>query len=1254
MSLLNSRQAPHAKNIALRVMVAALCNASLVSVGLAATTKLSDQPIITTVNVPANVVFPISVEYPTAISVAHPAAFAASTKYDGYFDPLKCYDYNSSGNYFVPVGLSNATTYACSGKWSGTLLNWATMQTIDLFRWVMTGGYRSIDLPTSSADSSSPLTVLQRAYASSQGSLSNFPDRSISAALAASYTPYGSNGVTFGNWKKGLQFTAKVGSNTRTFNAAVKVCDPAFLESNCSKYKVGSVTSYKPEGLMQQNRDSMMFSVFAYLNRGDGVAHGGVMRARSRHLMAPNDNPIGAGVARPGVAVYEATEIADLGAFVTNPDTFDAANSPGGAETRSGAMNYINGFGMISQNYMTYDSVSLIYAEALKYMKGLEPTPSYTSDLNASTKAYQDNFPVVKDWKRAAGSTTMDPMLRWCQKNFFVGIGDVNSWYDKCLSGSGCEPAGVDNAMGTKATAHAWTAYVGSQETGMSNLATRSNINGDGTGYNFSNGTTVGSTSSCCGGNSFYMAGMAYYANTEDIRPSLAKPSGKKTTIQTYWVDVLEFQQYKHRNQYWLAAKYGGFVDSDGDSKPNLASEWVSTTTSPAGVMPKNYFPAANAQMLADGLKQAFKQIRQSIAEGSGVGVSSPSLTLGSGAGATMLYKVTYDSSGWGGTVQGLNITSINASDGTVNTSPVFSTDTSLFQGKGATWWQEGGRVIATGKWSGTTFTPIPFHWASLTSAQQTALGGQTVLNFLRGDKSLEGSTYRARVKALGDIVDSQAVYLGASDAPYSDEYNTGYASYKTSKKNRTPVIFVGANDGMLHAIHGTTGVELWAYVPSFLFQGPSSPATPAVDGLQALSSPAYAHRNYVDATPYIQDVDFSATGGTTTGTGDWHTLLVGGLGKGGKGYYAIDVSDASAITSVSTLTSKVLWEFTDPDMGFTYGRPVIVKTRRWGWVVILTGGYNNITGSTGTEGRGVIYIVNAKTGALLQKVYTPAGSITDPSGLAHISAYVPDYTDYTALNVYGGDLMGNVWRFDLTSATASIPAPSVAFAQLTDGSVAQPVTTEPQIEYESGNLKRWVFVGTGRLLHADDSGSSQKQTFYAIRDGSNLAAWDSSTIPSGFSFPIQRSALTPVTNLTTGATLTASNPLGWYHDLTGVDSNAGGTATERIVVNPASVAGADIITWVGAIPSTDPCSPGGTSRYYQTDFATGHSLLLDSSLAPVSFWSLGDQVVGYSIVKNGVTTSPLLTTTQSILAPANPAGNVRRPQIFNWRLIGQ
>jgi type IV pilus assembly protein PilY1 len=491
-----------------------------------------------------------------------------------------------------------------------------------------------------------------------------------------------------------------------------------------------------------------------------------------------------------------------------------------------------------------------------------------------------------------------------------------------------------------------------------------------------------------------------------------------------------------------------------------------------------------------------------------------------------------------------------------------------------------------------------------MTSTQLGYLGSTTaertdLIEYTRGKRTKEDTVYRKRTSLLGDIVNSEATYVGAPTERYNDATHPGFTAFKASAAvaNRTPMIYVGANDGMLHAFNASTsssdgGNEKWAFIPSFVLSGPSSPANPTADGLASRASlGSFTHKYHVDQTPTVQSVNFDHTGtapagGFPTGTPDWRTLLVAGLDKGGRGYYAIDVTNPAAWTSESAVASKVLWEFTDADMGFTYGRPMIVYTKKYGWVVIVASGYNNTQGVAANQGKGYLYVLNAKTGALLEKIGTGAGSATTPSGLAHVNTFIADYRARTVDYVYGGDLLGNVWRFDLTQAAGSAgayPAP-LQFAVLTDGTNAQPVTSLLTIEIAPDRVSRWVFVGTGQLMSDADIPSSATQTFYAFRDGTV-----SSPNTSG-SFPLGRGSLAQMTDPLAGVTPAAD---GWYLDLT-LHAGASGSPAERVISAPTANEG--LIAFIGQKPTDDPCAPAVTSHEYILEYATGKSRLVDAS----------------------------------------------------------
>lgn len=496
----------------------------------------------------------------------------------------------------------------------------------------------------------------------------------------------------------------------------------------------------------------------------------------------------------------------------------------------------------------------------------------------------------------------------------------------------------------------------------------------------------------------------------------------------------------------------------------------------------------------------------------------------------------------------------------------------------------------------------------SLTPLQQASLGSpltvapkliseqQAVLNYLRGDKTNEdqtGSTsfrYRPRASRLGDIINSDPVAITTPVAVYTDSFNPGYQAFKAANASRTPMVYFGANDGFLHAVNGTAtgadaGKEVWAYMPSFLFRADASGIVAQTYKLTDLAPKKFAHHFYVDSALAVRDVDFKRTSqssGSPTPTPnpptdtDWHTVLISGLGKGGAGYFALDVTaPPTTATSESALLSsnRVLWEFTDVDMGFTYGSPVIMKTRRFGWVVALAGGYNNVSGPN--AGKGIVYIVDVKTGALLHKFITSDGSAGSPINLGNIEAFVPDSTDFTATEIYGGDLVGNVWRFDI-STTAAYTTAGVKFAQLRDSSgQPQAISTYPVPYADPVTGTRFVAVGTGKLLNVGELTDLQQQTIYNFRDGTVFT-------PKTTSLPLGRGSLQSIARSTNVANVSSSLD-GWFEDLT----SGTGERVVKPLVAPLGVLIAFTIT-----PSNDPCDADAFGTAYARTGTAGNSVI--------------------------------------------------------------
>ena len=1268
------------------LVLAGVATTSVTTGVSAALTPLADQPI-SIADVPANVMFALSVEFPTAITRAHQQdsdTFVETKKYLGYFDPNKCYTYISASGYFEPAGLAGAN-YTCSGQWSGNFMNWATMQGIDTFRWVLTGGYRQTDTPKQFANASdSPLgkTILQRAYASKQGAYlttAHFQDRFLPKKLVSSYTALSGNFLNSDLWIRngGMGVQVRFGyvdwvgqrqidpwtynsdtpngdggerglvpAQTQTFNVNVEVCRDvgtgasSLLESNCRKYvdSTGTKVVWKPVGLMQQYKDKMYFGAFGYLFLPDlgpdnKAKDGGVLRAKVQSI----DN-----------------EITETGAFWDDPYNMAAVQ-----RTASGTINYLNKFGQVSGKYKTYDPVSELYAEAVKYFKGMSPTGFYVSGVNDTLR---DGFPVFTDWNDPAKDAKYPTQgALSCKKNFILGIGDVNSHSDRNLSGGVAPvPADVDSNM-AGGTATSWTDEVGKLE-GLSNLGSETGPGGNQNGY--------------------LMAGIAYYAHFNDIRTDIPGIQ----TIETYWMDVLE-NGYSDKNQFWLAAKYGGYKKPDRKAPPSAFNSstdtWGGMDAKKTGIrkllgyeLPNNYYPAGSPDDMVTGMQNAFMSIAEGAGAAAGSGLSS--LQLSETSGGSNTYQGTYDAGTWSGDVIASRINKI------VNDQPDL---TQLWSAAArlANIGSDNRIIVTTSPVDKTKTSPTPsdlrgtpFRWDNLSTTQQfnlsvsgaaptgDATDGKNILNYLRGDRNNESTiatakAYRRRTSLLGDIVDSKVTYLGKPNASYSDTHNPGYTTFKSSKAGRTPLVFVGANDGMLHAFDASDGTnagnEVFAVVPYSTFEGPDG--TPQSSGLQALARPTYTHRYYMNATPEIRDVDFARTGNNLSAfspstPADWRTLLVTGQGKGGRSFVAVDVTDINPGSLTETgMANKILWEFTHADMGYSYGRPLIAKTRRWGWVVILTSGYNN------TSGKGALFVLNAKTGELLKgPIQTSAGAPTTPAGLAQIEGYTEGYADYTLRYVYGGDLLGNLWRFDFTDVTKDPVALKLGELKAPDGT-PQPITTAPKIEYSAKDLKRYVFVGTGRLLSLEDQGNTQPQTLYAFRDGTKSRAYGSEShetaLPSGVSFPIVRGNMAAVTNLLAGATADNATPMGWYYDLTGRFTNAGKQAvTERIVLNLQANDG--VVTWGGSILNDDPCNASGTTRLYSAYYGSGQSVLstvVGGQRSRIEWLELSPGLADTSLVRIGSSIRVLGTDVSGgSKIYGSTVAESGEPRVTNWRVI--
>ncbi len=505
--------------------------------------------------------------------------------------------------------------------------------------------------------------------------------------------------------------------------------------------------------------------------------------------------------------------------------------------------------------------------------------------------------------------------------------------------------------------------------------------------------------------------------------------------------------------------------------------------------------------------------------------------------------------------------------------------------------------------------------WSALVSAGIDGNAtGANLVSYLRGQTGFENRAvnlsaqdnrlFRYREATLGDALESQPVYISKPVFSYADK---GYSDYVIAQASRKGTVYMGTNDGMLHAFQALAegavpgGTERWAYVPSMV-----------IPNMWKLADENYStqHTNFVNGSPVVTDVCTTNCLATDVGAAVWRTILIGGLNAGGKGFYALDVTNPA--------TPTLLWEFTtanDNDLGYSYGNPVVTAKADGTWVVLLTSGYNNTTGTN--PGKGFLYVLNAKTGAVISKIGTGVGSATTPSGLSKIAAWNDAPSSNRATYVYGGDQVGNVWRFDINNAaTAMIGNGSVfQFATLKDPSGnPQPVTTPPVLGKIGG--KRVIFVGTGQYLGNPDLSNTQVQTEYAIKDDNATVTLANPANSPRASTTLVQQTLTAANGLRTAT----SNPVdfttgrGWYVDFP--DSGERSNIESRLVQGTLLVA--------TIVPSNTVCAPGGYGWLNFFDYQTGSSI--DSS--GVVSASYNNTIVGINVLYiNG---SPVIETVTS------------------------
>lgn len=694
----------------------------------------------------------------------------------------------------------------------------------------------------------------------------------------------------------------------------------------------------------------------------------------------------------------------------------------------------------------------------------------------------------------------------------------------------------------------------------------------------------------------------------------------------------------------------GDLVDTDGDGWPNPPLEeddnwgsnpfWYNAAKIDdlwhASYNSKGTFVSADTpSTIVSALSEALSAISERVGSSASVAESSSIVTTD-----TRVYQGLFNSDGWTGQLLAFRV---NA-DGSIETTPEWDAGCVLTGGScdspsgTNTGIAATDRVIIT-KQSGGDGIPfrVPVDYSSpdgdselastqladllanapysLTTTDSTEKAANqayaaNLINYLRGDQSNEAaqvgsSGFRDREKILGDLVHSSPVYVGPPSLTYSDTLESAaYSTFKAAHASRTPMVYVGANDGMLHAFRADTGAELMAYIPN---AGKIYENLPTLSYTEDNTSPStpYAHKYFVDDTVSVSDAFVD---------GAWMTLLAGGLGVGGQGIYALDVTDVTDFTEANA-EDLVLFEFTDaddPDLGYTIGQPVITKVRAGAndatkWALIFASGYNNSEsdGNASTTGKAALYILfidggldgtwTADTDYI--KIVVGTGSTGTPNGLASPAVITTD-GDIVADFAYAGDIQGNMWKFDLTNTTPTNwkTAATTIFSATDSNGTAQPITAKPVVgpHPSSSTGVGIVYFGTGQYLENDDNTTTGQttQSLYAVWDkGSTVLRSDmqAQSITAEFdqAFDTDGDGNTDSTSsvrLTSDTYVDWSTKDGWYMDLivNGSSSNGG----ERSVSEPLLRLGRVIFTTL--IPSTQVCEFGGSSWIMELDATNG------------------------------------------------------------------
>ncbi len=672
------------------------------------------------------------------------------------------------------------------------------------------------------------------------------------------------------------------------------------------------------------------------------------------------------------------------------------------------------------------------------------------------------------------------------------------------------------------------------------------------------------------------------------------------------------------RDPLWYAAKYGNdqgvTVDAKGD--------------------PTNYFLVTNPLYLRQQLTKAFDAIQNQNGNSGSIAISGARITSSSMA-VIPKYGSANDAKDWVGDLEAYSITAQgnlgaklwsaaeNMAAPTFRPADrkIFTAISPLSTTSRQTARQFKAAELVADSATGTTaeiFNRLGYTQAGIVNDFGSVTPNQLV-DYLRGDRTMEGNEkgvrpFRVRGNILGDIINSAPVvatkranYGWAAASGLSADLRSSYAAYVTGKSasGKKEYVYVGANDGMMHAFDDT-GREVFAYVPNGV-----------LGNMGYLANREYQHRYYVDGKLTLGDVP---VGGT------WKTMLVGGAGAGGRTVFGLDVTSPDAFAA-----TDVRWEVNSnsmsgttrvgDDLGHVFGKPIIVPVGDGKWVALFGNGVNS------TNGKAVLFVVDVATGEVLKTIRADPGASVDAAdvaglgynGLMNITAVDSNWDGLTD-TVYGADLHGNVWKFDLSGSDAS--SWQVAYRTRTGDAVPlfvarnasgarQPITGLLEVAMGPSN-GYMLYFGTGRYFATSDSNSKDLNTLYAV--------WDNGSAISNSRAALVQQQLTanvntnPPTRTVSRNTVNYLTSRGWYLDL------QVGTATpdgERFIGAPSIQNGQVIFTtYVPGV--TVDCRTGGTNWLYRLNAMTGAPALGSFTLPPADGSVGGSDTGGVAIGGDG------------------------------------